>query len=274
MRRKVPEKYSFRLVILMFLLLIAITVFPVSVSAGSRTIVMQKGRTYYSVDLNGGGNENIRYTTATRYNEGILIYVNGKSVYYDKYLPIYRVSVVDINSSDRYKEILLEYDWGSLTQFRVLRYGSDGKIHLLYASPSGENEGASTISGNGTIKIGRSSGNATLGVVNYTLTAKVSGNTIKPKKEKYYPIVSISARRFGKYYKTNKKLKLYKTASKKKAKATLKTGTRFRAIGVKRVSNGFWVYIKTKTQKKGWLYFPNGRSVPSAGYLIGSVRSD
>ena len=44
MRRKVPEKYSFRLAILMFLLLIAFAVFPVSVSAGSSTIVMSKGR--------------------------------------------------------------------------------------------------------------------------------------------------------------------------------------------------------------------------------------
>ena len=237
-----------------------------SIIHADTTIISLISGKSYSIDLNGGASETIFYSK-TGYDD-IQIYVNGKQVFHDNELPVTQVRVVDIQKNDKFKEIVLEYDYGSACEFTILRYGSNKKIKKLYTTNHKYWEKPDSFDGNGNVQILRWGGNYTLGSLFYYVTGKLSSKNFKIAKQNNCKIQSIGATLKNGWYTTARKLDLYKSSSKKRKTATLKSGTKIKALAAKVSGSNYYVKVKTSDGKKGWIYFPQLKEYSSNSYYL------
>ena len=121
--------------------------------------------------------------------------------------------------------------------------------------------------GKGGLGIERWGGNYTLGNLFYYVRGKLS-KTVKISKQNNCKIESIEASSKNGWFTTARKLKLYSSASKKKKKATMRSGTRFKALRVTVSGNNYYLKIKTSKGTTGWLYFPSLKGHHSNSYYL------
>jgi len=279
------------------LLSMSIFVFEPAPAYAASSIKTLKAGTTYSVDLNGGGNESVKYTVSkdSSYVGTFHLYVNGTQVYSRKLSSVGEptgvssVTLVDVKRSDKYKELFVNVG-GDCSDWWVfaVRYYSPSKV-AAYTKSSGTRAFAKRArndtdymkaSGNGRfyLNVETPYHNQTFGCYYVLAPAKLSGNKIVYGKASAYKLVGVKGYTkyvFGsKYYKLSRSMKLYKSYSGKSVKGTCASGTKFTPLYIHVGStikgsygltySNLYVKVKTSSGKTGWLYFP-GRS--STKYL-------
>ena len=276
------------------LALFCVLLLPAGAHAANKKAVKKLGKSRtYTIDLNGGKAEKVKYTirevkvdsfgnTCHQFS----LYINGKLAYKRK-MPslgiVTSVYLADIKTSDRYKEIVVNYagsfsDW----YFFILRYTADGKVKA-YTKQTGIIGGGRT-SLDGTRKVFDGKGvfyaeaetpfySQTFGCYYALMPACLSNNKITYKKASYYVMSGVAGYVNvvfgGDYYVLARPMTLYTTSSRKKESAILPAGTEFTpkyvsVAGQQTVTENDWtstytnlaVKIKTKDGNTGWLYFP------------------
>lgn len=270
----------------------------VKAAGNAKVTMLKKGRTY-SYDLNGDKKKEkikITYTVKNKYKSNcrrkVNFYVNGKLIYIKQLygepdFPV-KVRLADLNTSDKYKEILVQkYDSSSTTSdFFALRYMGKKKVKVLqgmknfkwhagsntkqiscyrfdFKSNTGKNEFyidadtpySNSYFGSYYVKIPIVLGNGKFAVKQ--LASYEISNRLKWSQHEY---------------ELKRGMTLYKTDSMQSGEDTYLTpGTKFKAKEIKPVNvndnyGALYVKVVTLSGQTGWIYFPE-YSRYNSGYL-------
>lgn len=282
---------------------VIIGAFLVCAAPAHAAVTTLKAGKAYSIDLNGGKKEQVKYTftRGTLAKKSVFrLYVNGKKVltkrFGDEHMVagVDQVKVADTNKKDRYQEIFLGLSGDQSNSWvNVIQYRSAKKVKY-YSKASGV-PSDSRLSlwhmkapGNGTVYLESDTPYHNFSFGSYYMLApmKLSGKTMKYMKATSYALWSgwsksdISLHFWGKsslydVYTLKRSMTLYRNAKVTNSKGTLFSGTSFKPLKlhVANLSAGpsgyrnradFHVYVKTSNGTKGWLSFPKNGS----GYLL------
>lgn len=277
--------------ILVFVLALAMVLpfMPAAEASAKSTSIktLREGKTY-SLNLNGGSaKEKVRWTNSgTEASNTFNLYVNGRKVY-SKHYPfgwVREVSCVDINTSDKYKEIAVYVCEENIcyVDFFALRYINKNTVKKY--SYSGEKllriwDVSPKVSKNKLfINADTPYHCDAFGLYKVLLPLKISGSKLKRVKENSYELDSSWVNSYGNtgwtsdFFTLAGTMKLYSKSSKKASYKTVYYGTRFKPLKIvpKNISSksgykyaDLFVKVKTADGKTGWLYFPKTGS----GYL-------
>lgn len=277
-------KKAAKIIFVSMLLVMALAVSIPAQAAAKKAKLLKKEKTY-TVDLNGGRKENVRFSVKKLkdYNQQFRLSVDGKIVYKKKleWGTVTDVFLADLNKKDKYKEIVVNWsgdqsDW----HFFLLRYkGKKVKAFTNVTSTNGIHDGRMAFTGKKKILKGNGVfygevetpfSNRTFGCYYILAPAKLSDGKIKYTKAKTYRLSGVSSYVQyvfkDKYYRLAESMDLYKSASKRKVLRTCPAGTRFTPLKIKLAGKtsaynyNLFVYVKTSDGKKGWLYFPDDNS--------------
>ena len=258
-------KKAAKIIFVSMLLVMALAVSIPAQAAAKKAKLLKKEKTY-TVDLNGGRKENVRFSVKKLkdYNQQFRLSVDGKIVYKKKleWGTVTDVFLADLNKKDKYKEIVVNWsgdqsDW----HFFLLRYkGKKVKAFTNVTSTNGIHDGRMAFTGKKKILKGN-------GVFYGEVETPFSNRTfgcyyiLAPAKLSYVQYVFKD-----KYYRLAESMDLYKSASKRKVLRTCPAGTRFTPLKIKLAGKtsaynyNLFVYVQTSDGKKGWLYFPDDNS--------------
>lgn len=270
---------------ILFLLTVAFIISGLS-SVYAANIKKLKVGTTYKLDLNGGNRESVKIELFKGNYEGATwyLYVDGMKAARFKCNEIcwgIQPYYVDVNKKDKYKEIIVMTEGNNygFIDARIVRYCSNKIVKVIPLKDYVRNMRLASCDGNNNLYFWMDTPfiNYKFGSYYCKVRGYVSSKKIVLKKQKKYtlevPNMGLSYNR--KSYELKRSMKLYKTASRKSVKQTLKPGTKFSALEIKPSKSKFWdynsigdVYVKVKTTsgKKGWLLFPGSSSGKS--YLV------
>ncbi len=265
-----------------FLITILTFIFGLTSVQAAGVTKLKAGITY-TLDLNGGTKErvNVKMTSGTYANGRYVgavwhMYVNEREVARYSFSKTFEEDIevyyVDLNKKDKYKEVFVMSTGvnSCLADARAVRYYSDKKVKVLPLINYSKRMRLLSCNGKKKMSFWADTPfyNYKFGCYYCKVTGKVKGDKIIIQKQKTYKLETPNGGLLyqGNRYELNQSMKLYRSASNKKAYRLLKPGTRFVAQKIKparsKVENGIrhWdVYVKIKTTKgkKGWLFFSN-----------------
>ena len=250
---------------------------------GLRSLV--KGQEYH-YDIDGDGKKDTIYWAVkggSGSKETLSVYVNEKEIYTikDTLAEERRVSFCNIDNKDDFVEILVEEAVinRAMKSCAFLRYNK-GKVSTLFRSDGTEKierYGVDvfanwTVKGNGIViqKNSTCFSTYTTGCIELQVPLKLKDGKLVYATKNQYILNHINQSTLGKYnYKAGNEIKVYKDARIKSGTAfTLKKGQRFyasklRVLKWEKDENGyytgtkFFLQIKTKDGKTGWVYIPS-----------------
>ena len=274
-------------VMLLALLIPAVRPAEAGAAANYKVKTLKPAKTY-KLNLNGGRKEKVRYKLVSKsnYRQQFRLYVNGKCVYKKMFSPAKRYSLVgsvkylDIQRSDKYRELLLDL-WGDESNqgAMVLRYYNANKIKAFYSYKTGlmDRIDSKEIKNAGNNKFYLTAdtpfSNESFGCYYARMPFKLSDSTIKNKTAGKYKLMRVSeyapSLLGSQYYELARYMEMYTTDSMETISRDCYAGTKFTPTYVKvldqqtvyyggypAVRYNLLVKVKLSTGESGWLYFP------------------
>ena len=285
------KKFMKQFGILSLTLALSATMLPLeNVEAKGNTCIkglksLEKGKEY-QYDIDGDGKKDTIYWSLKGVDdskETLSVYVNEKEIYTlkDTVAEDRRVSFCNIDNKDDFVEILVEESEinYSMKSCAFLRYNK-GKVSTLFHSDGTEKikrYGVDvfanwTVKGNGIVIQKNSScfNTYTTGCIELQVPLKLKNEKLVYGVKNQYILNHIQRSTLGKYnYKAGNEIKVYKDARIKSGIAfTLERGKRFyarklRVMNWSKDENGYYVgtkfflQIKTKDGRTGWVFIPS-----------------
>lgn len=248
---------------------------PIVQAANSKVVKLKENKTYH-YDLNGDKKkEEIEVKClASGYNAKIQIYINGKKIFSRKRNALGAVFyLIDLNTKDKYKEILIHAysDSDTAMDFFAFRYKGKNRKSIL--------EGYSGFLLNSNTK--------QLRLARFSVLSNSGKNKLYISADSPYtngcfgsyfikvPIIvkngKLVVQRLSTYktqdytkkyvYELNSNMVLYTKASTNSKGVTCYSGSKFKALELKPVETNkdigaLYVKVKISSGKIGWLYFP------------------